>query len=85
MESNYQKVREAETELLRTLVEQGLSDSDSFSCCLFLLADVMAAEKPRYENADRDALIDSLDLVLNHIEMRRTQVKILNILKQQNN
>ena len=85
MESNYQKVREAETELLRTLVEQGLSDSDSFSCCLFLLADVMAAEKPRYENADRDALINSLDLVLNHIEMRRTQVKILNILKQQNN
>lgn len=85
MESNYQKVREAETELLRTLVEQGLSDSDSFSCCLFLLADVMAAEKPRYENADRDALIDSLELVLNHIQMRRAQVKILNILKQQNN
>lgn len=85
MESNYQKVIEAETELLRTLVEQGLSDSDSFACCLFLLADVMAAEKPRYENADRDALIDSLDLVLNHIQMRRTQVKILNILKQQNN
>lgn len=85
MESNYQKVREAETELLRTLVEQGLSDSDSFSCCLFLLADVMAAEKPRYENADRDALIDSLDLVLNHIEMRRTQVKMFRILKQQNN
>lgn len=85
MESNYQKVREAETELLRTLVEQGLSDSESFYCCLFLLADVMAAEKPRYENADRDALIDSLDLVLNHIQIRRTQVKILNILKQQNN
>ena len=85
MESNYQKVREAETELLRTLVKQGLSDLDSFSCCLFLLADVMAAEKPRYENADRDVLIDSLDLVLNHIQMRRAQVKIFNILKQQNN
>lgn len=85
MESNYKKVKEAETVLLRTLVEQGLSDSDSFSCCLFLLADVMAAEKPRYENADRDVLINSLDLVLNHIEMRRTQVKMFRILKQQNN
>lgn len=85
MESNYKKVKEAETVLLRTLVAQGLSESDSFSCCLFLLADVMAANKPRYENADRDALINSLELVLNHIEMRRTQVKIFNILKQQNN
>lgn len=85
MESNYQKIRAAETVMLRTLLAQGLSESDSFSCCLLLLADVMAANKPRYENADRDALIDSLDLVLNHIQMRRTQVKILNILKQQNN
>lgn len=85
MESNYQKIRKAETELLRTLVEQGLSDSESFSCCLFLLADVMAAKKPCYENADRKMLADSVELVLNHIEMRRTQVKILNILKQQNN
>ena len=85
MESNYKKVKEAETILLRTLVAQGLSESDSFSCCLFLLADIMAANKPRYENADRDAFINSLELVLNHIEMRRTQVKIFNILKQQNN
>lgn len=85
MESNYEKVKEAETVLLRTLLEQGLNEWESVSCCLLLLADAMASNEPRYENSDRKMLADSVELVLNHIEMRRTQVKMFRILKQQNN
>ena len=85
MEKDYKKIRKAESVMLRTLLEQGLNEWESVSCCLLLLADAMAANEPRYENSDRKMLSDSVELVLNHIEMRRTQVKMFRILKQQNN
>lgn len=85
MEKNYKKIKAAETVMLRTLLKQGLNGGESVSCCLLLLADAMAVNEPRYENSDRQMLINSLELVLNHIQMRRTQVKMFKILKQQNN
>lgn len=80
-----QKIRKAEIAMLCALKKQDLNESESVACCLFLLADAMAANEPRYQNSDRKMLADSVELVLTHIEMRRTQVKMLRILKQQNN